>query len=95
MAGLKKIGRFLSFKRRLVTGKSVYMSRMSYGMEVWGPGVTFNQLRILQASQKRLLSWITKNPPGTSTRENLNQCGLLSVNQLIILRVLTVGLKVL
>ena len=86
LSGLKKIGKFLSFKRRLITGKSVFLSRLIYGIEVWGPGVTFHQFKALQASLNRMANWITQNPFVTSVREDLNQCGLLSFNQLIVLK---------
>ena len=95
MADLKKLGDVLSFKKRRETGQAVFLSRLFYGVEVWGPGITITQLKSLQACMNRLVRWITKNPLGTSARRDLIQCGLLSVNQTIVYKVLVQGLLVL
>ena len=92
LAGLKLVGKYLSFKKRRVTGQSVVLSRLFYCVEVWGPGLTLTQLRALQACMNRLTRWITQNPVGTSVSQDLMECGFLSVNQTIVFRVLITGL---
>ena len=40
------------------TGKATHISKLLYGIEGWGPGLTSNQLRAVQAAQNKLLRWI-------------------------------------
>ena len=93
LAGLYKIGNFLSFMKRLATGNAVFLSGLYYGAELWGPGLTLNQLQVLQSSLNRMAKWVTRNPVGASSKQNLMECGLLSVNQMVIFRILMVGLQ--
>ena len=96
---LKLGGKLFSFKRRLETGKAVHLSRLFYCIEVWGPGLSKNQIQVLQACQNRLLSWVVgydrEKSLQRTTYNNIQQCGVLSVNQMIIFRVLLVGMKIL
>ena len=59
LGGLKKGGKFFSFKQRLETGKAVSLSKLFYAVECWGPGLNLSQTRSLHASQNKLLRWIT------------------------------------
>ena len=38
---------------------------------------------------------VTRNPVGASSKQNLMECGLLSVNQMVIFRILMIGLQAL
>ena len=92
LSGLKLIGNYLSFKKRRETAQAVILSRLYYSIEVWGPGITFTQMKALQACLNRTTRWITKNQLGTSVRRDLLECGFLSINQTIVFRVLVTGL---
>ena len=95
--GLKVGGKLFPFKRRLESAKAIHLSKMYFGVEVWGPGLVGAQVQVLQACQNRVVQWVVgrgRQGPN-STRENLKACGLLSVNQTIAFRVLITGLQVL
>ena len=63
---------------------------------MWGPGLSKEQIRTLQASQNRLLRWICGlNDRMKTTAELHEECGQLTVNQMIVLWALSRGMKVL
>ena len=75
--------------------KTVYLSKMYYGIEVWGAGLTKVQIRQLQACQNMLVAWVDGQKIIYNTKGNLKQCGLLSINQIISFKTIILGLKVL
>ena len=93
--GLKMGGHYLNFKQRLATVKACYFSKLFYSIEVWGHGLTKNQLISLQVAQNKILRWVTRTPPRSSSLANLKTCGLLSVCQTIVVRILFAGIKIL
>ena len=93
--GLMKLTKFLSFKRRLVSGKSIVLSTLLCSCELWGPALTLRQLDLLQAAQNRLTRWICQSGEETSNEENRQTCGLSSIHQTIVFRILSLGLSVL
>ena len=46
---LRRAGGIFSFKRRLETAKAVLISKINYGIECWGHGLTSGQLKSIQA----------------------------------------------
>ena len=74
--------------------KACYLSKLFYSIEVWGHGLTKVQVQSLQAGQNKILRWVTKTPPRSSSLLNLETCGLLSVRQTIIFRTLFAGIKI-
>ena len=95
MNGLRMGAKYLSFKQRLATAKACHFSKLFYSVEVWGHGITKRQLMALQSAQNKVLRWVTATPPLTSSLENLQTCGVLSVRQMIVFRTLQCGLKIL
>merc|ERR1712024_253910 len=64
------------------------MSKMMYGMELWG-AATKGQIRQIETLQKRAARLITRNPKSFSSEGNLMQCGWIDVEDTIKLRTLT------
>ena len=95
MCGLRMGAQYFSFKQRLATAKSCHFSKMYYCLEVWGHGLTVNQLRMLQSAQNKVLRWVTATPPRTSSLANIETCGVLSVRQEIAYRTLLAGMIIL
>ena len=91
---LQKLGKYMSFKRPLHVGKLLYMSKLLFGVEVWGPGATKGQNNTLQSSQNKLIRWITQKKY-ESPDAGRKTCNLLSVYQYIVLKILNLGLSVL
>ena len=91
---LKKTSGYFSYKRRLTIGKSLVMSIIMYGAELYGPAATIQELELLQALQNRLVRWIRQSKTGNSHQER-RLCGIMSVFQMIVFRVLCLGLTVL
>ena len=94
MNGLRMGAKYLNFKQRLATAKACHFSKLFYSIEIWGHGVTKRQLLALQSSQNKVLRWVTATPPLTSSLENLQMCGVLSVRQMIVFRTLQCGLRI-
>ena len=92
--GLKRGAQYLNFKQRLATAKACHFSRLFYSVEVWGHGLTRNQVQSLQSAQNKVLRWVTDTPPRTSSRENIVACGVLTVRQTIIYRTLIAGMRI-
>ena len=63
MGGLKMGGTYLNFKQRLATVRACYLSKLFYSIEVWGHGLTKNQIQSLQVAQNKILRWVTKLHP--------------------------------
>ena len=82
LAGLKKICKYSDFKTRLMVGNGIFTSKLIYLIPLWG-GAEGYLIRILQVIQNKAAKYITKRGPETSTLERLNECGWLSVPQLI------------
>ena len=95
MSALKLGGKHYSFKQRLATGRAVHLSKLFYSIEVWGPGLSISQVQQLQACQNKLLAWVCHRRGENSTRQNLKECNVLTVNQTIAFRVLLTGLTTL
>ena len=92
MQGLWLLKRHLTFKARKASAWGLVMSRMLYGIEVWGPAATENQLKKMQTIQNSILRFICNARRGTRTRDLLREAGMLSVRQLVVYRVLKTGL---
>ena len=75
MAALRLGGKHFPFKRRLATARAVHLSKLYYGIEAWGPGLSKGQVKTLQACQNKVLSWVV-NKKGERTGQNLLECNL-------------------
>ena len=71
------------------------MSQIVYGIELYGPAATKYQIELLQSFQNRLVKWICQSPVPTSIELERKSCGMLTIFQTIVLRVLSLGLTVL
>ena len=94
---LRKLTPYLSFRRRLISGKAIVLSTLLYGCELWGPALTSRQSSVLQAAQNKLARWINQSYGSQSqtTDEDRTMCGFLTIHQMIVFRILCFGLSVL
>ena len=81
-AAIRLIGKLASFKTRKMIANGIYFSKLSYLIALWG-GCGSILRNALQVSQNKVARIVTKLPWTTPTSVLLQQCGWLSVNQLI------------
>ena len=60
------------------------MSRLKYGIQIWGLNTTKTTLNKVQTVQNLAMKWITGENLGISTRKLLDKLGWLSIFQLAI-----------
>ena len=92
MRALWLIRRYLSFKSRKMTAWGLVMSKILYGIEIWGPAATEKQLDNMQVLQNSVLRWICNRRRGTRSRDLLTMAGCMSIRQLVHYRVVMSGL---
>ena len=92
MRGLWLMKRHLTFKSRKMTAWGLVMSKLLYGIEVWGPAATERQIKHIQTVQNSIMRFICDEKRGVRTKDLLSMTGMLSVRQLIVYRVLMTGL---
>ena len=80
--GLYQICKVANFKTRKMVAEGIFMSKLIYLMPLWG-GCELYLIRSLQVIQNKAARAVTKSGWYTSTKDLLQQCGWLSVNQLI------------
>ena len=95
MRALWLIRRQLSFKSRKMTAWGLIMSRILYGIEMWGPSATEKQLNQMQVLQNSVLRWVCSARRGTRSKDLLKMTGMMSIRQLVYYRVLMSGLSAL
>ena len=78
----------LPFKMRKMVVTGTFLSKMMYGMELWGAS-TKGQIKQIELLQQRASRMVTKNPRRITAAENRKQCGWMSVEDTIKLRTLT------
>ena len=82
----------LTFKSRKMTAWGLVMSKLLYGIEVWGPHASDKQISQMQVIQNLIMRWICAAKRGTRTRDLLRMTGMMSMRQLVMYRVLMAGL---
>ena len=83
IGALKILGRVANFKTRKMIADGILMSKLIYLIELWG-GCSKYLLEALQKAQNRAAKTVTKLDWNTPVAELLNQCGWLSVHQLVV-----------
>ena len=78
----------LPFKLRKMVITGTFLSKLSYGLEVWG-SATKGQLNQVGQLEKMAARMVTKNHRSVSSAENFKQCGWLNIENLIKLKTLT------
>ena len=71
-----------SDKKRLIDG--IIMSRLTYGIQIWGLNAAKTTINKVQMVQNLAMKWITGENLGISTRKLLDKLGWLSIFQLSI-----------
>ena len=82
LGALKRISKVASFKTRLMVANGTFMSKLIYLAPLWG-GCEKYLIKTLQIVQNRTARVITNSGPYTPISQMLDQCGWLSVNQLV------------
>ena len=82
LGALKKISKVGSFRTRKMIANGIFMSKLTYLIELWG-GCGIMLKRSLQMIQNKVARVVTKLDWSTSPSVLLHQIGWLSVNQLI------------
>ena len=72
-----------SFLIRKRLAEASIMSRIVYGIQIWGSGATATVIRKVQSVQNLAMVWITGAHRRTSTKELLKTVGWLSIHQLV------------
>ena len=94
----KRIGlaykiKHLPFRMRKMIITGTFLSKLAYGIEIWG-AASRGQIRQIELLQQRASRLITNNPRRISSKENLKQCGWIEVADLRDLKTLTLLHKV-
>ena len=79
---LRKISKNASFKTRKMIANGIYLSKLIYLMPVW-MGCEYYLVNALQVSLNRVARLVTKLDIYTPTSVLMQQCGWLTVRQLI------------
>ena len=74
-------GSSFSVKKRLA--EAIIMSRIVYGIQLWGSGSAKSVIRRVQSVQNLAMCWVTSSHRLTSTKTLLRRLNSLWVNQLI------------
>ena len=83
ICALKILGKVASFRTRKMVADGIFMSKMIYLITLWGGSAKY-MIVTLQKAQNRAARVVTKLDWYTPTAELLNQCGWLSVHQLVV-----------
>ena len=92
MRALWLIRKHLSFKSRKMTAWGLVMSKLLYGIEVWGPASSEKQINQMQVIQNSIMRWICNEGRRARTVDLLRMSGMMSIRQLVMYRVLMAGL---
>ena len=79
---MKKIRYLASFKNRKMIAEGIFISKLSYVIALWG-GCGAGLKRSLQVLQNKVAQVVTRQDWNTPSKVLLQQCGWLSVNQMI------------
>ena len=90
---LGKICLVANFKTRKMVADGIFMSKLTYLIPLWGGCEDF-LLRALQVVQNRAARLVAKGGIYSSSKDLLNQCGWLSVNQLVFFHTVLLLFKV-
>ena len=69
----------------------IHLTFFQYFMKLWAPGLPKSQVRTLSTFQNRGVAWIVDQRIVLYTRQNLNQCGLMSINQMKSFKVILIN----
>ena len=90
---LYKISKLSSFKTRKMIASGLVLFTLTYIIQVYG-GCSVYLIALLQVLQNKAAGCVTRLPWRTATSTLLNQCGWLSVNQLILFQRLMLMYKI-
>ena len=81
LGAIRKVRNLTNFKNRKMIAEGGFMSKLSYLIALWGGcGKVLKQS--LQRIQNKAAQAVTGNDWSVSSKENLKQCGWMSVSQL-------------
>ena len=82
LSAIKKVARLTSFQNRKMLAEGIFTSKLSYLIALWG-GCGAGMLRTLQIIQNKVARTVARVDWSTPTQDIFNQCGWLSVTQLV------------
>ena len=91
---LSKVSKFSSFKTRKTVANGIVMSKFIYLIQVWGLSSSGYLIRSLQLLQNRAARLVTGLDWYTPIDKLLQQCGWLSINQLVYFHSLALAYQV-
>ena len=94
IGALKLLGKVASFRTRKMVADGIFMSKLIYLIALWGGSAKYI-LVTLQKAQNRAARVVTKLDWSTPTADLLNQCGWLSVHQLVVYHSVVLVYKIL
>ena len=83
LGAMRKIGRTASFKTRKMIANGIYMSKLIYLMPVW-MGCKDYLIKALQVNMNKVARLVTRLDVFTPTSVLMQQCGWLTVEQLMV-----------
>ena len=93
LSAMKKIRYLASFKNRKMIAEGIFMSKLSYVIALWG-GCGAGLKKSLQVLQNKVAQVVTRQDWNTPSKVLLQQCGWLSVNQMIFFHTVLLVFKV-
>ena len=93
VTAVKKVRYLANFKTRKMIAEGIFMSKLSYVIALWG-GCELGLRKTLQVLQNKVAHVVTRKDWTTTSKVLLQQCGWLSVNQLIFYHTVLLVFKV-
>ena len=82
-AALKHTSNRANFKDKKRLADGIIMSRLTYGIQIWGINATKSTLNKVQTVQNLAKKWVTGTKWGISTKQLLDKMNWLSIYQLV------------
>ena len=82
LGALKFVAKFASINSKKKLANGCIMSRLTYGIQVWGLNINKTPLKKIQRVQNITMCWVLSKPFWTKTSELLNEMNWLSIYQL-------------
>ena len=82
MGALKYVAKYASIKSKKKLADGCIMSRLVYGIQVWGLNINKTPLKKIQRVQNLTMCWVLSKPYWTRTSDLLKDLNWLSIYQL-------------
>ena len=79
---LSRLKKTMNLKLKMLIMKGIFMSHLSYGIEIWG-GTSKTNIKRLQTMQKKAIRKVFNKPPSTHTKDLFTIANIPNVTQLM------------